>query len=317
MNHAKETREQKFLRIGRACNFKCKFCNISAHNESRYPLVLSLQKIKAEIKKINKEASPNRTEITISGGEPSLFQREVLCMLAELRQKYPIEIQTNASKIDRKFAEKLAKGGVSQALVSFHGIDKKVYENLLGVDHAELKTVCTGMRHLLDVGISVTPNLVMTRLNLFNLIDTLKFLIQKFPELEVYNLAVFQPHGDGELNQAKLAVPFQVVKKQFDRAIKLLEKNKKVPCFHFCSLPPCFFSRQNKRYVIEYRNYHFFRKQGLKKEDYRKSEADINASQKVKKQICDFCFEKNFCGGLWPGNAAEQVTPNFLTYKDF
>jgi len=76
--------------------------------------------------------------VTISGGEPSIFQKETIFALKyiksflEKRGIQPIfEIQTNASNIDEAFARKLKKHGIYLALVSFHMMDKQVFEKVI------------------------------------------------------------------------------------------------------------------------------------------------------------------------------------------
>ena len=313
----KEKREQRFIRVGRACNFKCKFCNISEYNESRYPLLQEQQTLKKEVDQAKKDAQEKQIEITISGGEPSLFPDHVKYILQEIDKELPIEIQTNASKIDAEFAYMLAQGGVKTALVSFHAVTKDIFEDVLDTPYAELENICIGMYNLLEAGISVMPNIVVTKKNLEDLLPVIHFLLKEFPSLQTYNLGVFQPHGEGEKNQAELHVPLQKVRPHFEKAINLLEKEEKTICFHYCSLPPCFFKKSQKKYVLEYHNYHHFRKQGLSVDDLKKSETIINAGQKYHPQICNFCYEKNFCGGIWKEVDKDEVKPEFITFKDF
>ena len=77
-------------------------------------------------------------EITISGGEPSIFQKETIFALKYISRffekrgvGFTFGIQTNASNVDKNFAKRIFELGIKYALVSFHTHKKEVFEESL------------------------------------------------------------------------------------------------------------------------------------------------------------------------------------------
>lgn len=77
-----ELGEQLIIRVGKWCNFRCVFCNV-AENENVLSIKSSIKEILAitfyKIKYSN--FSSKELNVTISWGEPSIFQKETLFIL--------------------------------------------------------------------------------------------------------------------------------------------------------------------------------------------------------------------------------------------
>jgi len=210
------------------CNLSCRFCY-----NSQKPVDSSLTEI--VLKRLSEEAVP---EIVLTGGEPFLHPKfpDILRSCSMLFQK--TMIQTNGTLIDNVIANLLANNKVFEVNVSLHG-PQNVHDTL---------TQCSGSQHnaveaikrLVQRGIGVSSNFVMTRLNVGDLSSNLEELYQL--GVRCMTLTRFTPTGIG-LTNAEMALSREEIVNAIAAADTFRRNHPGVTILlansmPFCALPP-------------------------------------------------------------------------------
>ena len=129
------------LDVSEVCNLHCSYCfrsseenrtnsyawkNNLMEEETFYTAVSQIQEFPDRIKKIS-----------LSGhGEP-LCNRKIVKMIKYLKSKLPetvIEIHTNATLLDKKYALELAESGIDKINISLQGLNSEKYKEVCGKD---------------------------------------------------------------------------------------------------------------------------------------------------------------------------------------
>ncbi len=151
--------------VGYSCNSACPFCIIQYKREWPQP---STGELLADM-----ETLPERVgRHYFTGGEPTM--RRDLPILAERahRRTGDVWLQTNGRQFsDTAYVERM-EGLVQGAIVSFHAADEEHSRTLTGRPGAFHETV-EGVRNLLDAGVMVETNTVITRYNIDRLEDVI------------------------------------------------------------------------------------------------------------------------------------------------
>lgn len=296
--------DQLVVRVWKWCNFRCNFCNVST-NESHVKLRENIDDIVRNFHYKMKYSSfkGKWIEITISWWEPSIYKKEVIFALKYIKGfldkrgiKHLFSIQTNASSIDVAFAYRLKKLWVQSALVSFHTNDKNIFEQTLWISYdLYFPKIISWIKNLIESWIYVDTNTILSNQNKYNFLDTIDFLLEKFPDIYNYNIGIIQPHWEAEKNILEVAPIYKEVSHKYNQAIDLIEsKNKKVTS-HFVGLPLCFLDNHNvsleRNSNLEFRkNYNFSEKYLINK---------INDQNKTQIPKCRECMFNNVCSWLW------------------
>lgn len=304
--------DQLIVRVGKWCNFRCNFCNVSDNEkivklkESAHDIVRNfLYKFKFSVL-----SEGDSIMITISGGEPSIFQKETIFAITyikrflEKRQITPIfDIQTNAANIDRVFAKKIADLWIQTALVSFHTNDKEIFDPLIGVSYETFfPKIIEGMKYLHEVWIEVECNTVLSKMNVGNFYDTIVFLEETLPFIQTFCIWFFQPHWDAGKNFDDLFIQYHEVEEEYNRAISYIWSKWKKVLSHFVGLPACYISDFDAS--LEIKENIDFRKRS--KFDDRHLISHINDSNKEQTADCDRCMYNNICSGIWKEYVGKQ-----------
>lgn len=312
--------DQLIIRVWKWCNFRCVFCNV-AENESLLNMKSSIKEILAiTFYKIKYSSFKSWTiHITISGWEPSIFQKETIFIIkffykyfAERNIAATFDLQSNASNIDKRFAEMLKTVWVKQALISSHTSDEVIFEKMIWVNYKDMgPRFERGVRNLLDVWIPVTFNVILSKMNLSNYLDHLRYLITTYPEVELYNIGFVQPHGMASKNIEDLFVSYNEIKDLYNKAIAYLKFQWKRVHSHLVWLPLC---HLNEWWAsMEY--YNNLKVANLKEEEQTLIQS-INDTNKAHDVWCARCMNKRVCSGIWKEYIWNQaVIPH--TYKIF
>lgn len=187
------------LKITYQCNNLCRFC-VAGDKRAR------LADIPAkEIKGILKRNARGRDTVVFTGGEPTL--RDDLFELAQYARECgysTVIIQTNGRRLAyRSYAERLAAAGANQFSVSLHGHCFALHDYLTRRPDSFAETVL-GIRNLLDLGLTVATNTVVTKSGHFNLPDIAALLCG----LGVRQMQFAFPHIEGKaLENVSSVVP--------------------------------------------------------------------------------------------------------------
>lgn len=295
--------DQLIIRVWKWCNFRCIFCNV-AENETVLSLKSSIQEILAMTFykiKYTKFFSDN-VNVTISGGEPSIFQKETLFILKYFKVFFDkrgihtsFDMQSNASSINREFADAIYRLWVWQVLVSSHAHDPEIFESIIGVKYATMwPRFEWGVQNLIDAGIEVTFNIVLNRLNHEHYLEHIVYLHQKYPQVELYNIWFVQPHGMAQENFKKLFSQYSDVAPVYNRVISYLKYHWKQVNSHLVGLPLCYMDDWSSS--MEYSYNQSLIKVGPSDHTLIQS---INDSNKIHPSSCDGCRAKRVCSGIW------------------
>lgn len=175
------------LELTEQCNLKCLFCY-----NSQKPIV---SEIAWEI--IDRLHEEGVMEVILTGGEPMLHPQfqNLLFRCTELFPK--VMIQTNGTLITSDMARSFVERGVFGVNVSLHG-PKRMHERLTGIE-GSYELAFNGLKNLVDVGINVASNFVLTAENTQYLEETIDGLYSL--GLRELTLTRFTPSGIGASNE--------------------------------------------------------------------------------------------------------------------
>lgn len=314
--------DQLIVRIWKACNFKCTFCNVD-YNEKH---VLFKEDIMDIVRNFHykfkySNVSSWKIIITISWWEPSLFHKEVIFILKYinnfLKRKYiePIfDIQTNASNISLDFAKKIKDLWVSKAMISFHTNDKKKFDNLIWVNYdIFFSKLDEGIKLLHKAWINIETNTIISNINKDNFFDNIKYLYDNYPYIDVFNIWVVQPHWYGYKNFEKIAVQYGEISYIYNKVIYFLNSKWKNISSHFTWLPACYIDK--KKYYLEWEENTFIRKTLFKTN--KNLINDLNDSNKIQTKKCVDCIYNNICSWIWKEYENYQILKPFNYKKVF
>lgn len=296
--------DQLIVRVGKACNFKCNFCNVS-DNEKTVKLRENINDIVRNFHYKLKYSSIKKwweLTVTISGWEPSLFKKETIFALKYIKkvlEKLEItpyfEIQTNASLIDEKFAKDLYENGVNLALVSFHMIDEKIFEKVIQIPYKNFYKIIDGINTLHNAGIDIYTNTILSNENKNNFFETLKFIEKKFPFIETFNIWMIQPHWEAFKIIEKVYPRYKEVISEYNKSLFYLRNKKKRVSSHFVWPPACYLWHLQE--WLEFWDNILFRKNYNFSEKYLIN--NINDKNKIQTKDCKKCLYNNICSGIW------------------
>lgn len=313
--------EQLIIRVGKWCNFKCIFCNV-ANNEKILETKPKIKEILAftfyRIKFSNFKSK--YLNVTISWWEPSIFQTETIFILkyftSYFKKKFVnvfFDLQTNASNIDLNFAKNLKDNWISSSMVSFHTINPIDYYKLIWVKYEIFwEKVFLWVRNLIDSWIDVSFNIVLNNITKDSFFDTIKYLIDNFPEVISYNIWFFQPHWMAQNNYDDLFVSYSEISFIYNKALAYIKYMWKKASSHYVWLPLCYLNDFSDS--LEY----FTNKNLIK--DWIDSETlihTINDTNKNHKPECKNCIYKRFCSGIWRWFGDDHKLNPYYYFKFF
>lgn len=278
----------KLLRLGLECNANCLFCNVPSES---YPLEkMSTENAKREIAHLI--SADNELRMDISGGEPTLRKDlEELIQYARKKGAKIIQLQTNGILLsDRKYVRDLKSAGLDKAFVALHSSNPGIHEYLVGKKGSFARCIM-GIRNLLDQGIEVVLNPVITTKNYKCLPDYIEFIKENFPQIKSMSLSVVQPRGRVKKN--KYLVPrYRTISPYVRKALRAAKKYGLIVCNPFCGLPLCIGGWH--RYLEHCAEY----SENALRPEIKVMQRDSNLG-KIKGIMCAECDLNNFCNGVW------------------
>lgn len=161
------------IKIGFACNNRCRFC-VQGNKRERHP--------PRSFRRINEALVQGRgngaTGLVITGGEPTLHRTCVPTVRAARALGYEtVQIQTNGRRLAYSdFCELLIAAGVTEFSPALHGAEAKVHDSLTVAPGSFSQTV-QGIRNLVGLGQRVITNTVVTTVNARQLPDLARLLV--------------------------------------------------------------------------------------------------------------------------------------------
>lgn len=288
---SKDIKIELLLRITSLCNLRCKYC----FSQKRFGSP-GLDDILTGLKKIIKAEGVKPRDpvlINITGGEP-LIRKDLFFLLESLRavlKNYSINLQTNATLIDDTVAQRLRSLNISSAFVGIAALSEKDYSSLTQ-RRGYYNKALSGIECLLNVGIAVCINFVISRVLEKGLQDLPAFIYDRFGGAVSVNLSSLSP-GTPEEFLRSYGIDYRRCGRIFEEVYGGLKK-KGIPYSApggDCSPPICMF---RKREII--RSYSF----GSTPLNviYVSDFSNISDGFRYKSVRCKRCRYDNYCKGV-------------------
>ena len=197
---------ERVLRINFHCNQACGFCFVDRTLPAVDP-----SRIEAEMRRARDEGV---ALLSLSGGEPTLNPRlpEFVRLARELG--LATQIQTNAVRCaDRAYVAELVGAGLERAFVSLHAADASRSDAITASPGTFVQTE-RGVSELVDAGVFVVLNHVITGSNHRALPDYARFIVDRWADRVTVNLSFAHastdlvPRDDETIPRLSDAMPF-------------------------------------------------------------------------------------------------------------
>ena len=157
------------------CNFKCIHCYNYWRDNSQVPDQTASFEELADIT-VDKFIKNNVLSVVITGGEPLIiFERLYPYLLKLKRAGISISLNSNLSLLTDEIADKLANLEIVTALVSLPSGNETI-NNQIAQNSQAFALTTNGIKKLVSRNISVSVNMVVTKLNLNTIFETGKFV---------------------------------------------------------------------------------------------------------------------------------------------
>ena len=282
-------------RILLACNFRCPFCFAAWHEEEEgAPVTLQDELSGTQWDDyLDAMRAKGNSRLTISGGEPTMHP-ELLQLIRKARRTgyEAVELQTNGSLSTRENVRKLAKAGLTHALVSLHSHKAKIFDRIT-VTKGLFDTVVQGIKYFLEAGIVVDVSHVVLSLNVADLEEYVRFLAREFPTLNEVHLLSMHPEARAKKNM-HLWPPLKTVRERLPAmlgAAKELDVHIRMDSLE--GFPMCFAPGHEDQLDLT---------DIVAPSDVFGEELEafhVIQQKKVQVPACEGCFFQRTCYGFW------------------
>ncbi|MGC8928067.1 MAG: radical SAM protein [Myxococcota bacterium] len=213
------TEKRYWLRTTRRCNNHCIFCHDS---EIQNGEIISTKDLKAEI---DKARNDGYTRLILSGGEPTIHPEIIqLIRYAKSIGFEWIQIISNGRMFAYpSFTSDAARAGLNEVTVSFHSHIQEVADRLTDIKGSYKQTIL-GIQNLKKYNLVISIDIVLNRLNINKLTETIEFFYKNFGIAE-FDLLHLTPFGRALENYERLIVPFEEEYEALKKAIHFAQKN--------------------------------------------------------------------------------------------
>lgn len=296
-----------YMQVVRHCNQYCRFCS---NPETEYMLDVETAK-----KQVDDFVRRKYFGIILTGGEPSLSPNIPEITRYAVSHGLHVRMITNGSKIaEMAIARSFAEAGLHHYHISIHSSRPEVEDYLTGVKGSFDKAAqALANLSLLakEFPIAININTVINADNADHLDETVKYFIDRFPEISHFVWNNLDPSmGRAETNRdtAPRHRSFEV---SLNRAMRFVHASKRT--FRVERVPLCFMtefahcSTETRKIVkSEERTVHFLDEKGtIRQTDFRH----------LKAPACKFCTLDDICGGIFDiGNFYDpaELAPVFV-----
>lgn len=222
------------------CNLKCRFCYAGCNcttNPAGTDREMSTKDFKATIKTIFEEARV--PSISFTGGEPTLRPQLLLECIAYARELgMRVNLITNGTRTDRKFAESLKAAGLDSVQVSIEGVTAEMNDKIVQSKGAFAKSI-QAVRYFRELGIHVHTNTTLNRMNAEECLSLPEF-VKNTLHLERFSMNLIIPAGSGVVN-SELVIPYSEVG---NIILQIQQQSKKhgVEFMWYSPIPMCMFN---------------------------------------------------------------------------
>ncbi len=291
----------EIIRVNYRCNWKCIFCNVSEvnnywDNDIDYKEVV--KKIILLAKKYNLKER-KKLLLSFSWWEPTLNKNLInYIKLAKKIWIWRIQIQTNASLLynDLWLIDNYILAWLDEVFIAQHSHDPFVNKDLWVF--TEFDKFLNWFEYVKNKkSILLIFNIVVTKLNIYSLIDYLDKLKENGVFNHIYNISIWfvQPNWYAWKNKNKVLLTFDwKEKEEINKIINYSKQNNILLDFHYTSPPLCIV--ENIEYNLEYKKLKLLEEQSKEnKLDPSLDSFFFMKSQKVKIDECRGCKYDKYC----------------------
>lgn len=192
-----------YLQLNSICNQRCLFCNRPPINGDEPPTPLDL--VTNKIDCLANDSNVKR--IVFTGGEPTLYPylKEVISYAAHKNKT--VEIQTNATILDKNGFKELKDAGLSIVNMAFHSHIDVTSRTLRGVPFGDQR-IKENLVAISNLGIELHVIFVINKINFRELPDFVDYLSQMDIDWRSFylNLSIVVPEGWARENK-EMIVP--------------------------------------------------------------------------------------------------------------
>ncbi len=334
----------EIIRVTYKCNWKCKFCNVIKTNNFWEYDVWNKEIVYQILKLVKKYTADQRDNLILSFSwwEPTL-NKNLLNYIKIAKNIWIgiVEIQTNWVKLfkNKKYIDELIWAWLDEIFLAQHSYNNEINKKLWSIYNIEW--FIDWIKYILDNGIhkkiSIYLNIVVTKINIFDLYNYITFLINIWfvniiPHREHDNWLIshkisfwfVQPNWYAEINKEEVLLKYtndEIV--EINRIVKLCNENNILPDFHFVCPPLC---------ILDYPEYNL-EYERMSKLEKNKKKWEVNVSnleayrflwkEKKKFEECQKCkynkyclgFYKNWIDFVWQSYVIEKIKKYLNTDK--
>lgn len=284
------------LKLNLTCNQNCVFCATMDGSGS-------YTNTKDSIKIINNAIKKGVTEISFSGGEPTI-RKDLPQLVDFIKKKDPsirITVLTNAMTLQyENYTSKLKN--VDFFNVSLHGATSKTNDSLTRTPGSFEHTI-SGVKTLKEFGYKFGFYYVITKTNFHEIMDFTKMIINKYPGSQGITFSF--PYVAEQMLKNKFFLP------KLSNFTGLLDKSKQIAesarmqwNMSTCGLMPlCVLSKPVRSKIMGMnKNYSEQSMQTLSKsgkDNYVVANTQFRADRFVRSKACQSCRFKMQCPGVW------------------
>lgn len=206
-----------WVRLTRACNNRCLFCLDSGAQNGR---VVPEEAVRERILE-GRRAGAER--LILSGGEPTIHPRYLDFIRLGTDAGYTwVQTVTNGRMFRYgRFADTAVRHGLREATFSMHGHTPDLHDRLVGHDGAFVQALA-GLRRVMGLGVVVSVDVVLNRLNLPFLREILEFYVGL--GVREFDLLHLIPFGRGwDENRDLLFPEDDLLGRELERALRAVD----------------------------------------------------------------------------------------------
>jgi len=268
------------IKLGNKCNNNCVFCFDKEGDESQIDVN----------SQVAKALSSGAKKITFTGGEPTIYHKQLLKLLSYFDKKgYETAIVTNGRMLALEgYANQLIDNGLKEFIISVHGY-KEVNDNITNV-HEGYDQIIKGIKNLMkNSSISITIQSTCTKDNIKSIPEMMKDMIDK--GVNNFNLQGVLPKGLAAKNSKRFFIEYGDFKPVLREIAELKEKHGLN--IHFEFMNPSYFE-EYPELIPDKNDILYYLGEAAGSTNFK----SIKDFMGCEANACDVCFLNDMCRDL-------------------
>lgn len=285
------------------CNNKCWFCVVDSPGLRRE--LVSRNKID---RFLEAHRDMGYAAVNLHGGEPTV-RKDFIEILEKIKEcGYPrVILQTNARRLaNEEFAKKVCDLGVELFVVSVHGSNAEIHEQITQMPRSFEQAV-KGIQNVKKLGRKVRTNSVVSRMNYEDFPNIMKLLLSL--NVDHINISALHTVGSAFRNFQRVTPTYKESMPYVQEAVELVKKTDTVITLE--GFPLCTIQGFHEE-LIDWENQKFkmlFR--GVIIDNY---ETYMDDTMRVHGDPCESCTYRAQCGGVYKEYIAVRGWDEFTAF---